>query len=315
MKGFDLSGFMLGKTPYRGLVTSDINVTRHLPSILPNDFSRDRVEEVKNDFSENSRRLSAAEIKALILRPLSDKNISRAKRDLAILSLILDNHLPRKQIAKMTFGSIKSIVAAVHDGRDINVNISYYISVINEDRRHRRPDLRDPNLTMIKIHPFTAYCIYRWVEELVVQYHFDYNFNNPLFVNAHPIYDSNNKITLRKQVLTRDAISKIFLSLKEACGIHVPGDSIKLSGYSFIEGEYRDLIDKIDNYFGHPKKTEHLSKLNQLIEIIDEQAKLESLAKVQDFSEKTEVPTSDKEMQPVLNQVSASKKVDSGNNP
>lgn len=160
--------------------------------------------------------LTPVEIEALYLAANGHVSATRSKRDLAILSLILDMHLSSGTITRMTMKNVNFVRRAVHQGIGLGELSSF------ENFNIDIPNSSGYGTTSsVPCHPLTAWALTCWIQDLHHTYKWDLNDDElPLFVNSQPLFSNvNGEKSLRKIPLKRDAISKVFQSIKQRSGV------------------------------------------------------------------------------------------------
>jgi hypothetical protein len=186
-----------------------------------------------------SRRvLNEQELRALFTTANSHANLTRCKRDIAILCLILDTHLSSGNIIKLTFECIPTIIASV-DQPDESVRYeNHHIDVLQPTTTS--------NPSRHTLHPFTAWALRVWTTELIKGFGWGTASTNPLFVNSQPLFDNNTgERTLRQTPLKRDAISKVFQSIKQRSGVQCPKNMTASSNLMPIEPCMEELKQQL----------------------------------------------------------------------
>lgn len=169
-----------------------------------------------------TRPFTGDEMRRLILSASSHHQLTRCKRDLAILTLTLDPHLSNATMIRMTLASVASIVFNIRamNGAPLSADLTDYQGF--EIEAH------EPGATMPQrhvLHPFTSWTVHLWIRELEVNYGWllsDAHLGAPLFVNSQPLLNRmNGQRSLRRVPLKRDAISKVFQSIKSRAHLDV----------------------------------------------------------------------------------------------
>lgn len=181
--------------------------------------------------------LSASEIESLFMAANNHPNLTRCKRDIAIIALLLDLHLSSGTMIKMTFNSIASILKTLNEPE--NVQQQHLIET-------HAPGSVDPQRQ--PCHAFTVWALRNWVQELIEGYGWQLDDGNqPLFVNSQPLYNSDNgEKSLRRIPLKRDAISKVLQSAKNRSGVVAHKNSIASSSLTPLNETYPQLINMLN---------------------------------------------------------------------
>lgn len=135
--------------------------------------------------------LSSDQMEALLQTANSYGTPTRSKRDLAIICLLLDAHMSCGMVASLSFSSIPTLVQAVLVKENVH----------SQEHDVHLPEQYATTRSTLRLHPFTAWALYRWVQELseVYAWPFEVDAALPLFVNALPVlpegHDSVNEDT------------------------------------------------------------------------------------------------------------------------
>ncbi|KAI3661847.1 hypothetical protein MP638_003855 [Amoeboaphelidium occidentale] len=151
--------------------------------------------------------LSSNEISRLFEAARNGKNVMKVKRDTAMLCFLLDLKMSSQKIADLQYRDIKGMV----DGSFRGV---YVYNRSNEVIKH------------IECHERTASSVREWIAECKTQYEWEYEDNSPVFVPLAFLGVDRKPI---RQPLKRDAVSKVFGSLKSASGVWLSRDLIQNS--------------------------------------------------------------------------------------
>lgn len=182
--------------------------------------------------------LSGTDLKSLLTAAGSHPNQTRSKRDLAILALIFDLHISSGSMIAMTFKDCTSLVESIQradDASNMAVHHGHTVRVTSASTNES---------TIMALHPFSAWALRMWMTELQRNFGWDLTEADcPLFVNSQPMYDaaSNDKM-LRKKALKRDAISKVFQSIKARSNCSVHKNTVAISHLRSIDHMYPELI-------------------------------------------------------------------------
>ena len=189
--------------------------------------------------------LTAIEMEALFLSSNSHPSATRCKRDIAILCLILDLHLSSGTIIKMEFGNAPSISELVRQ-RLANPDqdpstVSYQGHVV----KVKNPGFTNPST--LTCHPMTAWALSNWMYELVMLYKWDMSDDTlHIFVNSQPVADPVTGERVLKQVpLKRDAISKVFQSIKQKCGVQCHKNNVASASLSAVGPVYLEWMKRL----------------------------------------------------------------------
>lgn len=185
------------------------------------------------------RMLNEEEIHQLFMAAKRHPNPIRCKRDVAILCLIMDTHLSSGTIIQLAFGSVRSLLELALSSEEPQSFEGHAINVLSTNSI-------SPDPTRHQLHPFTAWALYTWINELVHVFQWDTTLANPLFINSQPSLDhSSGSRILRKIPLKRDAISKVFQAIKARSGVRCPKTMTAVSNLDPIHGSFLELQTKL----------------------------------------------------------------------
>lgn len=237
---------ILPKTPVSATLSLDSMNSDHLHSSQPHSplvsITETNLLDQMTNLRPKNAPLSISEIKAIFDASISHGNKTRAKRDLAIVCLLLDLHESSGSITRMTFGSIKSIIhSMINQSTGIESLLGHHILVYD-------PVQQVNNLK--RCHPITAWALKNWVSELVFNYSWGFDENLPLFVNSQPIvHEVTGIYSLRQNSLKRDAISKVFQSVRKKAKVQCLKNNISQTSLSVLDSECADIIRKLETSF------------------------------------------------------------------
>ncbi len=175
--------------------------------------------------------LSGDDLERLFVAANGHSSSTRSKRDVAILCLIFDAHFSSSTITKLTFQSIPSLLRAVQSG---DSSLENHIIEIADG---------ESNVSRHLCHPFTAWAIKEWLMELAA---FGWSLSdptNPVFVNSQPVCNSDSgEKRLRRMSLKRDAITKVFNSVRSRAGVPCHKQVTAVTTLQPVEDRYAQWI-------------------------------------------------------------------------
>lgn len=151
-----------------------------------------------------------ADITRVLEAASSNKIAMKAKRDTAMVCLLLDMKLPCQKIAALTYRDVRGIIERNFDG--------VVIGTRNGVGGRR-----------LLCHPMTVQTIREWVEHCKSSYQWTYEDEAPLFV---PLPVGSGSQIPRRIFLKRDAISKVFASIKNTSNVEMSKDVINMTDFS-----------------------------------------------------------------------------------
>jgi hypothetical protein len=213
-------------TPHSYLI--DDRMSKMGPPILPLGMP------FGNNMKQTKKVLTQQELEGLFIAASSHQSVTRSKRDVAILALILDLHLSSGTIIRMKFSNVRTIMESIRNGQEANYQ-GHYVEI----------DQGSTTAGRLLCHPFTAWALFNWINELMAKYSWKPEDDMPLFVNSQPLYDSETGAkSLRQISLKRDAISKVFQSIKHRSGIACHKSVVASSSLQLLTPVYVDLINR-----------------------------------------------------------------------
>ncbi|KAI3654347.1 hypothetical protein MP228_001066 [Amoeboaphelidium protococcarum] len=144
-------------------------------------------------------------IRRLFMAAESSKNAAKAKRDSAMLALLLDLKLACQRIADLKYKDVKGMVDGSFCG------LYRYGKAMSEPTRH----IKCLHLTKVKI--------LEWIDFCRNQFNWSFDDEAPVFVPL-PIFGDQH--VPRRMPLKRDAISKVFSSIKSVSGVSMSKDMV-----------------------------------------------------------------------------------------
>ena len=141
-----------------------------------------------------------------------NKSAAKAKRDQAMLCLLLDLKLACQRIADLRYRDVSGILEGTFNG------IYRFNAKTNAPTR------------AIKCHPRTAHAIRVWADETKRSFRWEADPNAPLFVPLSLINTDARR--LQRTPLKRDAVSKVFAALKSASGVSLSREVVNRTSFS-----------------------------------------------------------------------------------
>lgn len=196
--------------------------------------------------------LGIDELKTMFMISAQHANVTRGRRDLAVLALIIDCKLSSGTIVKLTLSNIKSVVCNVLKGGSWNLE------------GHKVECSSASGVTSdLTLTAWTAWCLHQWIHHILFEYSWKDSediWSLPLFVNSNTVFDqgpdnvfngqqeipSEPIRMLKKIALKRDAISKIFASIKQRSHLNVNKNVVAASDLTAIEPVYKDWISILE---------------------------------------------------------------------
>lgn len=180
----------------------------------------------------NNDKLTTSEIRALLHASLRNQKHGfdyKGKRNLAIVCLTVDVHLSASSISRLTFGDIKGIVSAVQKNENL-LEDNYCIEFTGSRSQ-----------TISGCHPLTAWSLGNLVRELTSTHHWNFDDANPLFVRGNlGLFNGDFP-----KILRRDAISKVFSSVKDKANVEASAIKISRSTFAVLENDYLEILREI----------------------------------------------------------------------
>lgn len=147
----------------------------------------------------SNERLSAKELSALFRAAASNQSLVRAKRDVVILSFMVDLKFSSQKLSELTLGDVQQILFEGATGI-LCRHTNYFL----------------------ECHPKTLAYLKEWLH--LMQQHFDWDLTDiecPLFVSLQLTDTTATGVKVpRKAQLRRDAVSKIYMAIKNRSGVH-----------------------------------------------------------------------------------------------
>lgn len=148
--------------------------------------------------------LSLDQIRRILGTASSHLKTTRAKRDVAMICLILDSHLSSSMIASLRFAHVSSIRDCVINKNSFNPH-EHMINI---------PETIAADL--VPLHPMTAWALYVWIQELADTYAYSLDYESPVFISSHGMTNDEKEAAgmLKPVALKRDAVNKVFQSIR-----------------------------------------------------------------------------------------------------